>query len=122
MFMPEAFEIPIDHFVGERQRRVHGRDLRLQDAHPPEVSGLPGHRFIQADETAGRARDGLFSGMGHRLPMKIDASGKVKDPLGRGCDESRQVNRWHFLINRCWIDWIVPFSTEKIIPKPKGVS
>src|SRR5580658_4660549 len=53
--------------------------------------------------------------------MKIDASGKVKDPLGRGGDESRQVNRWHFLINRCWIDWIVPFSTEKIIPKPNLV-
>jgi hypothetical protein len=37
------------------------------------------------------------------LPMEIDASGKVKDPFGRGCDEGRQVDGWHFLINRCWI-------------------
>src|SRR5580692_1220579 len=75
--------------------------------------GFPGDRFMETDETAGGTGDSLFPGMGHRLPVELDASGKVKDPLGRGGDEGRQVNRGHFLIDRCWIIGSRPSSQKK---------
>jgi hypothetical protein len=120
MFVPQAFEIPATissvkdsggfmAVIFDFRTLVFRRCLAFQVT----VSS-------SSDQAAGCSGDSLFPGMGHGFAVQIDAPGKVKDPVCRGCDKGRQVNGWHFLVNRCWIVSCGPTGRSAAIIKKKS--